>query len=218
MSRWQRSFDLFLGGLGARIAVLVLFLCCMLAAAWVLRVPVLRAIGDHLVQEDAHGRGDVLYVLGGAPEERGRAAARLLAEGAAPVAVCTGSLVPQSISAAGLALTEADLTRMAVLAAGGDSARVLLLQEGTSTWEEAGAILLHARSLGADTVLVLSTEFHSRRVRRVFRRRFADSGITVLVRNAPALRYDRRRWWASEDGLLMVNNEYVKALYYLLRY
>lgn len=65
---------------------------------------------------------------------------------------------------------------------------------------------------------MVSTEFHLRRVRWVFRRNFKGTGITVLVQPAQSRRYDAARWWASEEGLLMVNNEYVKLAYYLLRY
>jgi hypothetical protein len=32
------------------------------------------------------------------------------------------------------------------------------------------------------------------------------------------LDYDPERWWDTEEGLLMVNNEYVKLLYYALKY
>jgi hypothetical protein len=35
---------------------------------------------------------------------------------------------------------------------------------------------------------------------------------------ANSLVYDSDSWWTSEEGLLMVNNEYVKLLYYLVKY
>jgi len=38
------------------------------------------------------------------------------------------------------------------------------------------------------------------------------------VQAAPSSEYDVNAWWNSEQGLLMVNNEYVKTLYYLLKH
>lgn len=52
----------------------------------------------------------------------------------------------------------------------------------------------------------------------MFRQRFAGSGINVLVHAVPSSEYDAKLWWRSEEGLLMVNNEYVKALYYAITY
>ncbi|MCW5898423.1 MAG: YdcF family protein [Flavobacteriales bacterium] len=201
-----------------RLVLSVIGLLLLLTTCWLVRRPLLRAVGDHLITPDPQMRCDAIYVLGGSPLERGLAAAHLLDRGLAPVAYCTGSNIPTVLEAAGFTWNEAELSRMAALRAGADSARVQLLPRGTSTWEESNAIFLHAWMLGHDTITVVSTEFHLRRVRRVFRKRFAKEGMTVLLHGATSDRYDHRQWWRSEEGLLMVNNEYVKLVYYLLRY
>lgn len=190
----------------------------LLSTCWVVRRPLMHALGAHLITADADIRCDAIYVLGGSPEERGRAAAWLLERDIAPVAVCTGSNIPSVLEAEGLLWNEAELSRRAAIRAGADSLRVTLLPMGTSTWEESHGILVHALAHGHDTITIVSTEFHLRRVRRVFRKRFAQEGVTVLLHGAASDRYDHRQWWRSEEGLLMVNNEYVKLVYYLLRY
>jgi hypothetical protein len=92
------------------------------------------------------------------------------------------------------------------------------LDKGTSTWEESGFILEDARANGYDTVMILSSRFHLRRIAYVFRERFRAQGITVVLQGAPNGPFDDERWWDAEEGLLFVNNEYVKLVYYLLKY
>ena len=79
-------------------------------------------------------------------------------------------------------------------------------------------MLHHARKKGFGTIVVITTDLHTRRVKRVFAKRFEGSGINVLVNAAPSSEYDPEHWWDSEPGLLMVNNEYVKTLYYFLKH
>ncbi len=206
------------GFLVRRLLPLLLVLFTLAFVFWLFRVPALRVVGNFLIKEDLVPTCDAIYVLGGAPLERGAEAARLLGMGVAPVAYCTGENIPHALLAEGLHSNEAELSRRSAMQAGADSTRIMLLPLGTSTWEEAAAILEHARGQGSSSVTILSTEFHLRRVGRVFRKRFKGTGIDVHFRAAPSLHYDPKAWWKSEEGLLMVNNEYVKLCYYLLRY
>lgn len=198
--------------LGAIVLVLIF------AAVYVLRLPILRATGDLLIVEDPRTSCDAIYVLGGTPLERGTLGGQLLSEGLAPVVYCTGSAVPSTLLTLGLQLSEAELSRIAAFDAGADSSRVHALNVGTSTFEEAEAIIAHAERSGHSDIAIITTEFHSRRVGRVFRKRAKGSTVSVHVYTAPSLRYDSDRWWTSEEGMLMVNNEYTKLLYYLIKY
>jgi uncharacterized SAM-binding protein YcdF (DUF218 family) len=179
---------------------------------------VFRSLGGLLITEDTPVRVDAAYVLGGAPVERGERGAGLLRAGLCDTLVATGVNIHRVLEAEGVLFTEAELTKRAACRAGADSLRVRLLQQGTSTWEEAEAVLRDAQAHGHDSIAIVSTEFHLRRVRRVFRKRFEGSGIALFTVAAHSPMYDHDAWWESEEGLLMVNNEYVKSLYYLIRY
>jgi uncharacterized SAM-binding protein YcdF (DUF218 family) len=187
-------------------------------AVYVLRFPLLRATGNFLISSDPIQPVDAVYVLGGSSLDRGLAGHAVLQQGVAPVVYCLGANIPSSLEAEGLMITEGQLTTNVMLRAGSDPRRVRPLPEGTSTQEEAIAILAHARQLGMDTIMVISTHHHTRRVGMVFRRRFREQGIHVVLLGAPSSQYDAQRWWEREEGLLMVNNEYVKLLYYMLKY
>ena len=196
------------------LAVLVV----ILAGIFLFRTPLLRGLGHWLIRADVECKADAMYVLGGATFDRGTFAAGLLEQGCAPIAYCTGSNVPQSYKAEGRHMTEAMLTRAAAINAGASPGSILPFPYGTSTFEEAEAVLRHARKKGFGTIVVITTDLHTRRVKRVFAKRFEGSGINVLVNAAPSSEYDPEHWWDSEPGLLMVNNEYVKTLYYFLKH
>jgi len=212
--RLRRIGEFFMG----RLMLTLIILVVLLGSFWAFRYPLLRATGRFLVREDAKAKGDVLIVLGGAALERGMAAARSFKEGTADRAVFTGGSVPPSLQAVGLLHSEARVTRDVAARAGMPVGATELLEVGTSTWEECAAVRDLARSSGFDTVVVVTTEFHTRRVGRVFRKLLGPAGITVLVRAAPSIQYDAAHWWRTEEGLLMVNNEYVKLLYYAFKY
>ena len=195
--------------------LVALSLLVLLASGWRF---FLRGMATVLIAEDAPTRVDVAYVLGGGPVERGGRGAELLRAGLCDTLVTTGVNIHRVLEAEGVLFTEAELTARAAYRAGADSTRMRLLQNGTSTWEEAAAVLRDAQAHGHDSIAIVSTEFHLRRVRRVFRKHFYDTGIAVFTVAAYSPMYDHRAWWESEEGLLMVNNEYVKTLYYWLKY
>ena len=195
-----------------------LALLALVLLLWTVRGTLLRQAGDYLDNEDPPLHGDALYVLGGGALERGTQAAQVMAEGRAPEAWFTGENVSTILLAEGIEKRECEQSRGVAVAAGLDPAKAHVLPVGTSTMEEAVAVVDHAARLGHDTILVLSTHFHLRRVGRVFRPLAREKGITVVLCAAPSIHFEKDLWWETEEGMLMVNNEYAKLLYYAWRY
>lgn len=189
-----------------------------LVLVWLLRFPLLRGVGSFLITEDPPCKVDAVYVLGGSAELRGREAAAVYRAGWSGRFRFTGAPVPSPLLVEGIHHTEAWQTRAVAVQHGVPDSLALALNVGTSTWEEAGAILADTRLSGFDTVMIVSSRFHLRRIRHVFKERFRKQGVIVVLHGAQSGAYDEARWWENEDGLLMVNNEYVKLVYYLLRY
>jgi uncharacterized SAM-binding protein YcdF (DUF218 family) len=204
--------------LPGRFVWTLITLVMVLLAVYMLRYPLLRATGNFLITSDPLLPSKALYVLGGASIDRGIAATHALHAGVAPGAWCLGELVPQSLKAEGIMIAEGQLTANVMLREGAPRERVGVIPIGTSTWDESHAILQHALENRFDTITIVTTDFHTRRVGMVFRKPFRHEGVTVLVHGAPSSQYDNQRWWLTEEGLLMVNNEYVKLMYYLLKY
>ncbi len=190
----------------------------LLLTLFLLRYPLLRGLGDFLITEDPLGPADAVFVLGGSVQDRGTEAARVYASGVSQQFVFTGAPVPSALQALGLDSTEAECTRNAAVVAGLPTEHTLALNVGTSTYEEFEALLAYSIEQGFDTVIVVSSPFHLRRIGRVFRKPFRKAGITVLLHGAPSTTFHEETWWEAEDGLIMLNNEYVKLVYYWLRY
>jgi uncharacterized SAM-binding protein YcdF (DUF218 family) len=187
-------------------------------AGWILRYPMLRGLGNFLITADPVVPVDEVFVLGGAIVDRGQEAARVYAQGISDRFIFTGAPIPTALEGLGIDSTEAECTRNEAVRYGLPLARTVALNKGTSTFEEAEALLAQAQADGADSVMVISSCFHLRRVGFVFKERFRKAGITVLLHGAPATTFREDAWWRSEDGLIMVANEYIKLVYYRMKY
>ena len=93
-----------------------------------------------------------------------------------------------------------------------------VIKIGTSTKEESDVISKYGKENQLSKVIVLSDKFHTNRIRSVFNKAFKNNSTQLLIHGSPSSQYDEDYWWKSEQGLIMVNNEYVKSLYYLIKY
>jgi uncharacterized SAM-binding protein YcdF (DUF218 family) len=181
---------------------------------WVFRVSILKEIGNYLDDGEDPIPVQRIFVLGGGNYDRGFKAARLWYQGFAPQIICTGSYVSGTVKSLNLNYNEADLTRMRVLSLDIDSNLVTALPMGTSTMEESSIILDYCLLNNWTKIIVVSDVFHTKRIRNVFEKKFENAGIEAVIVGAPSSRYNESEWWREEAGLIMVNNEYIKHLYY----
>lgn len=202
-NRWWRVFIL---------------LCLVFAMLWLFKAPLLRGAMSYLVSEDTTGTVDALYVLGGGALDRGKEAARLATSAIDAPLYTTGSNIDGALEEWGIVLTEADVTRGICVKHGVPPERITALPLGTSTMEEADAILVHARMMGFDTIGVLSSRYHLRRIDDVFTDRFAEQGILVKRFGAFNPNFEEETWWQGEYGLIAIQNEYIKLFYYRWKY
>ena len=63
------------------------------------------------------------------------------------------------------------------------------------TAEEARLLLVCLQQLGAKKAIIVTSEYHTRRTRFLFRRIFAESGISVLVHPVYIPQYWDNHWW-----------------------
>ena len=202
--------------------VLIYFSILMVAflLLFLFRHNILLGVGSLLIQEDSPAEVDAIFVLSGAPEERAKAAAALYRQDYSKNIIATGSLIPPILDVLDTTLTEAELTRAALLKEGVDTLAIEVMNQGTSTFEESDIILGYAQSRNYRRIIIVSSKFHTRRIQRVFRNKFDQAGLTIFVVGADPdpERYKIGNWWNSEEGLIFVNNEYMKHLYYLWKY
>lgn len=197
-----------------KTAIVVTTCCALLFVLVLFHAPLLRKAGNYLIDEDPLKKTPVMFILSGDAWDRGNEAVKLYKQGFTQKIVCTGENVPRLFLIAGIPFPESELTQLHLLANGIPASAIELLCKGTSTKEEADYILDYCRQHGLNRVAIVSTKFHTRRIGNTFRKKFNEAGIQLIIHGAPSSGYDENEWWKSENGLIFVNNEYIKILYY----
>jgi uncharacterized SAM-binding protein YcdF (DUF218 family) len=212
-----RIVERLLSFLRRRALVLALGLAAWSVVAWAAAaaLPVVSAPLE---------RADAVVVLSGSSTyaERARLAARLLHEGRAPRIVLTNDATRGGYS------SEHDGNPLFVeraaeeLRRAGVAAELIEVVPGpvSSTHEECARLREYAASRGLRSVIVVTSAYHSRRARWTLGRAFDGSGVRVGLESVePGVQTPRpATWWFSKLGWKLVPGEYLKLIYYRLRY
>ncbi len=183
------------GGLIGRLAGLV-FLALVALGLFVFRGPILRAAGNWLVVSDPLEPSNAIIMLSGDDIQGDRAAraAQLYKAGWAPVIVASGAEIRSYLSEADIEMHDLQLDGVP------RSAILPFRQHATYTLQEAKDLLSLCQAEHWKRVIVVTSNFHTRRSRYIFRHVFPRS-ITVRVTPAPDVRFDPDDWWESRHGM-----------------
>jgi len=170
------------------------FLISLLVLAVAIGNPFSMAwIAGHLVVSDGLEPADAVVTLrGSADQERGRMdeAARVVEKRYAPVLLVSVDTEPyygQSIRG----IVETYLRKK-----GFPKEKTRFCENrADNTREEAQALLACLRELGAKDAIVVTSEYHTRRTRSIFRRAFSGSGVAVRVHPVYDAEYWDPHWW-----------------------
>jgi uncharacterized SAM-binding protein YcdF (DUF218 family) len=201
-----------------RRTIKILLICILI---W----PFVAWVGARLLITEAPlAKADAIVVLGGSAnyKERAREAARLLREGRAPLILLTNDNQRgpwSSVEQRNLYFYERSLEEIHNAGAPDQSVDVLMNQV-SSTHEEAELIKQYAVDQRLRSVLVVTSAYHSRRALWTFSRVFRDTGIQVgLSPVSPGTDSPRpATWWLTARGWRLVPTEYVKMIYYVVKY
>ena len=191
----------------------------------IFHVYILQSFGNFLINIDKMpDKVDAIFVLGGNTYDRSNHAAELYFEGLSKNIVTLGaneSIVIKTIYPDTLERrvrhSDCFISRDQLLLQGVPQGNIRTLDVGTSTQEEANAILNYCKQNGYEKIVVVSGKFHTRRMSYSFKD-FEEHEIEVLLSGSAHSFYDEKFWWKSEEGLIMVNNEYMKLIYYYINY
>ena len=190
------------GGILLNLIVLVSFvvLCTILYLA---RRPILRFMAESWIVEDADGTADALIVLGDDNfyADRATRAAELFREGKAPIVVASGRRLRPM---AGIAeLMEHDLVERGVP----KDKIIRLAHDADSTREEAEALTKLAAQRKWHSVIVVTSNYHTRRARYIFRKVFPQA-IEVHVASARNGDFDPQSWWEKRTSIKELTREF----------
>jgi len=162
----------------------------------------------------------MIFVLNGDYNTRPFRASELYEQGLAPIIVIARSeMLPAE--KLGLAPNETDISIGVMEQLGVPLEKIVVLPvEGgtTSTFDEAIALRQYIESHNIHSLILLTSAFHTRRAKWIFDRELAGLPVALEVAAVPSYGFDESNWWQSEDGLITLNNEYIKLAYYFLKY
>lgn len=196
------------------------FLVLLVVLAYAFRSQILTGIADLLVVNDPLHPADIIFVLNGDYNTRPFRASELYEKGLAPVIVIARSeMLPAE--ELGLAPNDTDVSIGVMKALGVPPEKIVVLPvEGgtTSTFDEAIALRQYIESHNLHSLILLTSAFHTRRAKWIFDRELSGLPVRLEVAAVPHYGFDESDWWQSEDGLITLNNEYIKLVYYFVKY
>jgi uncharacterized SAM-binding protein YcdF (DUF218 family) len=198
-------------------------LCAVILLVWAFLAPFLA---ERLIVERPADHADVIVVMAGsaAYRERTRKAALVYKNGIAPRILLTNDG-----EHAGWSQDEQrnpsvfELARRELVAHGvPDDAIVILPPKVTGTMMEARLLVRKAVESRWDSLLIVTSAYHTRRALWAFEKAFSESAIDVKIGIVPARIAQEMPpafcWWFTWEGWRDVAGEYVKGVYYHFAY
>lgn len=195
----------------------------LLGLAWIFGAPYLA---EYLVVEKPLARADAILVLGGSAtyRERTSKAAELFKAG-----VTNKILVSDDGTRGGWSRAEqrnmpyVELARRNLIAQGVPAENIEALEPKVSgTIYEARGLAETAKAENLNSVVLVTSAYHTRRALRTFEREFAQENLPIEtgIEYAPTgwQTPSPSVWWHSAFGWQAVAGEYVKSVYYWLSY
>lgn len=165
----------------------------------------LTGLGQFLVHMDAPAPADAAVVLAGDRDGyRVLTAANLVRRGLAPKAlVSSGEMI--------YGIYESELAIRFAVGRGYPAEYFEPVNTGAnSTAEEISRLLPELRRRGCRSVLLVTSDYHTRRARAVFQR-LSGGDPRVLVIGAPAPPFAPASWWQTRPGRKIFLQEWVKT-------
>ena len=201
-----------------RLVLVAVGIAVFISALFVFRFTIARLFSDFLVVSYTPQPSEALIVLSGNAYDRGKYAASLIEAGVSKTIICTGANKDANALILGKDFYECELSELAVKKFCADTTiSVDTLCRGTSTFEEMESLLQLSKRKGWSHITIVSSAFHTRRIRMTCNKVFKNYAIKIDIAPAPSRLYNINAWWQSEYGLIDLNNEYVKLLYYILK-
>jgi uncharacterized SAM-binding protein YcdF (DUF218 family) len=190
------------GGIFVKL-VFLLFFVLFCAVLYLVRHPIFRFVAETWIVEDTLDHADALIVLSDDNfyADRATRAAELFREGKAPVIVASGRRLRPS---AGIVeLMEHDLVERGV-----PREKILRVShDADNTREEAETLARVAEEKKWHSVIVVTSNYHTRRARYIFRRVF-PRGIEISVASARDGEFDPRAWWEKRKSTKELMREF----------
>ena len=112
-----------------------------------------------------------------------------------------------------------EVLRRVLLERGVPTADVTILPVvATTTYDEAGALAAFLKDRPKTRVLVITSDYHTRRSRWAFVRALGERADQLSFFSAPTDALQVDHWWRDEAAFVAITSEYFKLVFYVVRY
>ncbi|MEI6312296.1 MAG: YdcF family protein [Bacteroidota bacterium] len=192
-------------------------LLCIVISLYLFRISIFKSAAGFLIQEDKiPSSSQACYILSGNAFDRGNKAIELYKSNKVMHFYCSGENLSNDLKAFGINKKECALQKEYLVKNQVPDSCISLIEKGTSSYEELKAIDKYCHEHYIDRAIIVSSKFHTRRIQLILDKMEAYTSFTVI--GASSSNFKELEWWNSEYGLIALNNEYVKWMYYKLKY
>jgi uncharacterized SAM-binding protein YcdF (DUF218 family) len=185
--------------------ILALVLLAVVVLGFIFRKTILAELGSYLIKADPPEKADIALVLAGDGDgNRILTAAQLARRGYVPKVLVSGPSGEYGHYECDLAIP------FAVKAGYPESYFLHFENDARSTQEEARDAIPHLHQLGAHKVLLVTSDYHTRRAGKIYRSLAPDLQFIVVA--APDTSFTADGWWHNRQGEKIAFNEWVKTL------
>lgn len=159
---------------------------------------ILKEAGNFLVINEEPVQSDVIIILSGGGIERLERGAELYKQGFAPYVIISNGMEDNLYEA---------LKNMGI-----PDNSIILETKASSTMENAVFTADLMQKQQFKSAIVVSSNYHMRRVKSNFTKSYANSPIRLTYCSVPGNEYDGERWWASKESRMTTYTEYIKLV------
>jgi uncharacterized SAM-binding protein YcdF (DUF218 family) len=179
--------------------LVLLLLGLVLLTLYLVRGPLLSAVADWWVVDEPLEKSQAIIVLGGdnVMGDRVRHAVELYRRGWAPRLVLSGTSYRTYFN-------EVELMKREAVNLGVPAEHLILVpQFAQSTLQEAVALQPVLAEHNFRKIIVVTSNYHTRRARMVFRAVYRERGTQVIVSAAADSDFKPQRWWKDHEGRVL---------------
>jgi uncharacterized SAM-binding protein YcdF (DUF218 family) len=181
----------------------LLFLAILCGGVYLARRPLLRFAGESWIVDETLDHADAIIVLSDDNfyADRVTRAAELMREGKAPVVVASGRRLRPY---AGIA----ELMQHDLIERGVPKEKIIVFpHDADDTREEAEALTKLVAQNSWSRVLIVTSNYHTRRARYIFRKVFPQ-GVLLAVASARDGDFDPQQWWEKSKSFKDLTREF----------
>jgi uncharacterized SAM-binding protein YcdF (DUF218 family) len=200
------------GGIVTNLVAL-LFVVVLFAVLYFARHPIMRFAAEYWIVDEPAAHADAIVVLSDDNfyADRSTHAAQLFRQGVAPVVVASGRRLRPDAAISDLMVHD-------LIERGVPKDKIeRLTHDADNTMEEAQVVGKLVREHRWKSVVIVTSNYHTRRTRYIFEKLF-PTGIAVTVASAPDGDFDPQKWWEKRKSAKLFAHElagYVDAMWEL---